>query len=67
MPFNVKVTHVLTEGCHKATLISAPNARIPLRLQSATAVCLLAPDDRYSTDTGLVPILIRSVLWYCEE
>lgn len=41
----------LTAGYHRAMLLSAPYANRPVRLQSATAVCLLAPADRYSTET----------------
>lgn len=39
-------------------MISAPKAKIPHRLQSATAVCRLAPEARYSTETGLKPVSI---------
>lgn len=52
------MTHILTKGRHKATLISAPKAKIPHRLQSATAVCRLAPEARYSTETVVDPISI---------
>ncbi len=45
-----------TLGAQKATLVSAPKASSPSRLQSATAVCLLAPADKYSTETFSLPI-----------
>lgn len=41
----------LTAGRQRAIFTSAPKANKPVLLQSATEVCLLAPADRYSTDS----------------
>ena len=47
----------LTAGSQMATLLSAPNATMPLWLQSATAVCLFDPADKYSVAIALGDML----------